>query len=200
MSTLFTDDTVFLQRMLRSAGCYTGALNGVWSQAVETGDERFLSLTEQVARECGTFDPRSERNIRSLHPEAQKAARQFLIAARAAGFDVRVISGTRTYAEQNALYAIGRRGDTRKVVTNARGGQSNHNFGVAWDIGLFDGGKYITASRPYEAVAKYCPPGVEWGGNWKTFRDLPHYQLALNKSLSAVRACFEEGKPLITRA
>ena len=195
---LFNDDVTFLQRMLCASGCYAGLADGVFNQAVDDGENRLADLTEQIAQQCGTFDPRSERNIRTLHPEAQKAARQFLTALKAAGIDARIISGTRTYAEQDGLFAMGRNGDGRQIVTNARGGHSNHNFGIAWDIGIFQGGTYITKDEPYAKAAKLCPAGVEWGGAWKSFPDAPHYQLAVNKTLAEVRACFEQGKPFVT--
>ena len=199
MSTrLFVDDVKFLQRMLCSAGCYSGAADGVWSKKVDDGDQKLSGISEELAAAHGSFDARSEANIRSLHPKAQEAARMFLTAVRAAGFDARIISGTRTYAEQDALYRVGRYGDaTRKPVTKARGGQSNHNFGIAWDIGLFENGKYVTKDKPYKEVARLCPPSVEWGGNWKSFPDTPHYQLALDKGLTEIRACFEKGTPFV---
>jgi peptidoglycan L-alanyl-D-glutamate endopeptidase CwlK len=63
-------------------------------------------------------------------------------------------------------------------VTNARAGHSNHNFGIAFDIGVFDGGNYIEESPKYKAVGLLgMDLGLEWGGNWKTIQDEPHFQL-----------------------
>jgi peptidoglycan LD-endopeptidase CwlK len=196
-SRLFASDVKFLQRMLCSAGCYSGRRDGVWSQTVDEADVKLGEMADAIAARHGTFDERTERNIRTLHPRAQDAARRFLAAVRAAGIDARVISGTRTYAEQDALYAIGRSGDARKPVTKAQGGHSNHNFGIAWDIGVFEGGKYLTREAPYVAAASFCPAGIEWGGHWVSFRDTPHYQLAVDKKLSEIRACFEQGTPFV---
>lgn len=97
----------------------------------------------------------------------------------------------RTNAEQDALYAIGRTKPGRKV-TNAKGGQSYHNYGLALDIVLLkdtDGnGTYETASWEtnvdfdgdgvsdwMEIVAIFKRYGWEWGGDWK-FSDKPHFQ------------------------
>ena len=195
---LHPDEIRFLQRMLCSAGCYTGQRNGVWSEAVDKGEAQLRTIADQLARECGEFDARSERCIRSLHPKAQRAAREFLTRLRGAGIDARIISGTRTYAEQDALYRRGRFGDTSPRVTNAKGGHSNHNFGIAWDIGIFKDGKYLTTTKPYKEAAAFKPASVEWGGDWRTFPDVPHYQLAVGASLADVRGCFEKGKPFIT--
>ena len=84
-------------------------------------------------------------------------------------------------------------------MTNAKGGQSNHNFGIAWDIGIFNAGKYLTTAKPYKEVAPMRPATVEWGGDWPTFPDFPHYQLAVGvASIADVRACFEKGQPFVT--
>ena len=52
------------------------------------------------------------------------------------GVTVKIICGTRTIKEQNELYAIGRT-KAGKKVTNAKGGSSFHNYGIAFDIGIF---------------------------------------------------------------
>jgi peptidoglycan LD-endopeptidase CwlK len=195
---LLADDVKFLQRMLCASGCFSGPLDGAASSTLDVAETKLEEISNGIASSQGTFDPRSEKAIRSLHPRAQAAARQFLTALRAAGFDARILSGTRTYAEQDGLFQIGRApGDTRKPVTNAKAGHSNHNFGIAWDIGIFEGGKYITDEAPYKRAAALRPAGVEWGGDWKTFPDTPHYQLATGKKLAEVRELFEAGKPFV---
>ena len=122
-------------------------------------------------------DSRSERVIATLQPEVQSYARALVHKAAGAGITIKVISGTRTYDEQNALYAKGRTAPGR-IVTNARGGYSNHNFGIAFDVGVFDGSKYIPESSRYKAVGAIgMDLGLEWGGNWRTLQDEPHFQL-----------------------
>lgn len=197
-ATLLPDQIKFLQRMLCSAGCYTGPRNGVWSQAVDDAEAKLMTIADQLAADFGVFDARSERCIRTLHPKAQRAAREFLTAVRNTGVDARIISGTRTYAEQDALYKRGRFGDTSPRVTNAKAGQSNHNFGIAWDIGIFAAGKYLTTKTPYKQAAAFRPAFVEWGGDWTTFPDLPHYQLSVGgASIAVICASFESGEPFI---
>ena len=120
---------------------------------------------------------RSERVIATLLPHVRPYARALYFKARDNGIAINIISGTRTYAEQDALYAQGRTtaGD---IVTNARGGYSNHNFGIAFDIGVLSGNRYLPESPLYKAVgALGMELGLEWGGNWKTIVDQPHFQL-----------------------
>lgn len=122
-------------------------------------------------------DPASEKRIAGLLPEVRPWARALVLKAAANGIRIKVISGLRTYAEQDALYEQGR-SLSGKIVTNAKGGQSNHNFGIAFDIGVFEGGKYQGESPKYKAVGVLgMELGLEWGGNWKTFVDTPHFQL-----------------------
>jgi peptidoglycan LD-endopeptidase CwlK len=131
---------------------------------------RIPALTEKV-------DDRSERSIATLLAEVQPYARALISKAGTVGITIKVISGLRTYDEQNDLYAQGRtkRGN---IVTNARGGYSNHNFGIAFDVGVFEGTKYLDDSPKYKAVGVLGSDlGLEWGGNWKTIQDEPHFQL-----------------------
>lgn len=124
-----------------------------------------------------TVDPRSEKNIATLHSKAQPYARALVLKAAAAGINIKVISALRTYAEQDELYAQGRT-KPGKIVTNAPGGYSNHNFGIAFDIGVFEGGAYLGESSKYKAVgALGSELGLEWGGNWTSIHDEPHFQL-----------------------
>ncbi|AOS83107.1 peptidase M15 [Chlorobaculum limnaeum] len=124
-----------------------------------------------------TVDSRSEKAIATLLPEVQPMARALVHKAASVGITIKIISGLRTYAEQNALYAKGRTEPGSKV-TKAKGGYSNHNFGIAFDIGVFEGNKYLDESPKYKAVgALGVDLGLEWGGNWKTIVDQPHFQL-----------------------
>lgn len=122
-------------------------------------------------------DDRSEKVIATLLPEVQPYARALVTKAAQHGITIKVISGLRTYEEQNDLYAQGRTKPGR-IVTKARGGFSNHNFGIAFDIGVFEGTKYLDESPKYKAVGVLgMDLGLEWGGNWKTIVDEPHFQL-----------------------
>ena len=120
---------------------------------------------------------RSERAIATLLAHVRPYARALYFKARDNGITINIISGTRTYAEQDALYAQGRT-TAGAIVTNARGGYSNHNFGIAFDIGVFNGNRYMPESPVYKAVgALGMELGLDWGGNWKSIVDQPHFEL-----------------------
>lgn len=126
---------------------------------------------------AGRVDDRSEGVIATLHPAVHDVARALVHRAAGQGITVKLISGTRTYAEQNALYQKGRTAPGPRV-TNATGGYSNHNFGIAFDVGIFSGNRYLEESPAYKAVGAIgVDLGLSWGGNWKSLVDEPHFQL-----------------------
>ena len=140
--------------------------------------------------------------IQLLHPKLRQEAMQIyteICGALSKNVICRFSHTLRTFAEQNALYAIGRT-KPGKIVTNAKGGQSYHNYGLAIDIVLIqdkDGnGTFETASWDdrldadgdgradwMEVVAIFKRYGWEWGGDWK-FSDKPHFQKTFGKSIS----------------
>jgi peptidoglycan L-alanyl-D-glutamate endopeptidase CwlK len=111
-------------------------------------------------------------------------ARALIEKAAGQGIIIKVISAMRTYAEQDKLFAQGRT-EPGPIVTKVKGGHSNHNFGLAFDVGIFTGSSdpekarnYVSSSPAYKAIgALGTDLGLEWGGNWKTFKDEPHFQL-----------------------
>jgi peptidoglycan L-alanyl-D-glutamate endopeptidase CwlK len=193
---LFPGDILFMQRLLRAEGLYRGPLNGKWGPATDKAVAKFEMRAMETRDTTRRFDERSERNILSLALRAQREARLFLGRVQDAGLIAKIISGTRTYAEQDALYAQGRFGSAGKIVTKAKGGESNHNFGIAWDVALFDrSGAYLQGGSAYDQAAKAgLSAELEWGGHWKGFVDKPHYQLRLPMELAQLRGQFEAGK------
>lgn len=199
---LFQNDQLFLQRFTKVAGLYEGPLDGRSNPALREAEQRLAAENLRLRTACGAADPRSESSIATLLPKAQEKARQFLAAAARRHVSCRILSGTRTYAAQNALYAQGR-ATAGPIVTNARGGQSFHNFGIAWDVGIFVDGAYVTGRTPAE-TRRYTDlahamladvDGLDWGGNWVSFPDMPHYQLAMrDQTVSTVREKFERGE------
>jgi peptidoglycan L-alanyl-D-glutamate endopeptidase CwlK len=143
-------------------------------------------------------DERSEKNIATLLPEVQPLARKLIETAKEQGINAKIIGGTRTYAEQNALYAQGRT-KPGQIVTKAKGGYSWHNHGMAFDIGIFseNGKEYYGESESYAVCGQIGEAlGLEWGGEWD-FVDEPHFQFnPLGLTLSEARKRTENGESL----
>ncbi|TXF79484.1 M15 family metallopeptidase [Chryseobacterium sp.] len=124
-----------------------------------------------------------------LHPLVRGEVKQIIEACNAAlngRAKVRVTQGLRTLAEQSAIYAMGRTQPGKKV-TNAGPGQSIHNYGLAVDICLIIDGKAASwdTAKDWdqdqvadwnECVKIFARYGWDWGGNWKKFKDLPHFE------------------------
>jgi len=140
---------------------------------------------------------RTVENLGSLNKKALAKFEPFLqeaeIAMQAQGVTIEVISGLRSWAAQAALYAQGRT-KPGPIVTKARPGSSWHNYGLAIDLGLFKGGKYLDEAAPAQADKLYATIGklaasygIEWAGTWTSFRESPHFQVTFDNSLAALR-------------
>lgn len=130
----------------------------------------------------------NEQRIALLHPKIRAEVRNLLAQANAQltkHSSVRITQTLRTFQEQDALYAQGRT-KLGKKVTNAKGGQSNHNYGAAFDFCLIIDGKEVSwdLKKDYdgdkiadwmEVVKVFRNAGYEWGGLWK-FTDNPHFE------------------------
>lgn len=96
-------------------------------------------------------------------------------------------------------------------VTNAKGGQSIHNYGLAFDIVLLydkDGnGTFETASWDtikdgdndgksdwMEVTNFFKAKGWTWGGDWRSFKDRPHFQKDFGYSWRELKKLVEEGE------
>ena len=123
-----------------------------------------------------------EKKLATLAPEFQPVARLVLAEAAEAlekeGYGLILTDARRTIVRQNELYAQGRTAPG-KIVTNAKGGQSPHNFGLAFDFAPVKDGKidWDAPRRIWEVVGKIAENyGLQWGGNFKSIVDLPHVE------------------------
>src|SRR5688572_8352557 len=120
-------------------------------------------------------------DVELLHPGFLGRILEMLEVCRKAGFEYHAVSGYRSAREQEALYQQGRTAPGA-IVTNARGFQSAHNFGIAVDFardqdtnraGLQPG----WSGPEYEELGKQARlHGLGWGGDFKV-RDRSHVQL-----------------------
>lgn len=104
---------------------------------------------------------------------------------------IRITQGLRTIEEQDALYAQGR---TRpgKIVTNAKGGSSYHNYGLAFDYAKLVNGKIDwSIHKPLVDLAK--KKFWQWGGDFKSIKDNPHFQKTFGKTIKQLKALYKPG-------
>lgn len=150
-----------------------------------------------------------------LHPKVRSEVRQLIRQAedKLPGVAIRVVQGLRTIAEQDALYAQGR---TKKGprVTNAKGGQSIHNYGLAIDFALLydkdNNGTYETISWDtlkdfdrdgeadwLEVVDIFEEAGYTWGGRWHSIPDAPHFEKTFGYTWKQLLAKVQSGKTYV---
>jgi peptidoglycan L-alanyl-D-glutamate endopeptidase CwlK len=119
----------------------------------------------------------NSRDINDLTPEMAKLCKEFVARCKAAGIDVIITSTFRDNSSQAALYAQGRT-TAGKKVTNAPAGSSYHNYRIAFDFCPIVNGKAqwndINLFKKCGAIAKAL--GLEYGGDWTSFKDYPHVQ------------------------
>jgi len=119
----------------------------------------------------------NSRLLEDLHPTLNRGARELMRRMAQAGFPHVGISSTyRNNAHQEYLFAQGR---TRPgaIITNARGGQSVHNYRLAFDIFQNIRGKEWNNPRFFETAGRlWREMGGVWGGDWIGFVDRVHMQ------------------------
>ncbi len=147
-------------------------------------------MTEKIGLQ--TLIDRSVRNMGAdIHSVVKESAIEMIKQAYKEGIYVQITSGYRSFAEQNKLYTQGRTAPG-KIVTNAKGGQSNHNYGLAVDYVLLsaDGKKALwTVNEKWRRVAQIGKSlGFSWGGDWKSFKDYPHLEMMGGMTLSQLQA------------
>jgi peptidoglycan L-alanyl-D-glutamate endopeptidase CwlK len=136
----------------------------------------------------------NSRKIEDLHPKVKVLCEQFITACDAVGIDVIITSTYRDLESQTALYAQGR---TTKgnIVTNAKAGQSMHNYRVAFDFVPIVGGKCVWNDAGLFAKCGRIAEslGLEWAGAWSgKFKETAHCQFTNGLNLTD----FQKGKTL----
>ena len=111
-----------------------------------------------------------------FYPLVKRKSEQLIEAMKVLGFPIIITETYRSFARQNELYAQGRT-KPGAIVTNAKGGESFHNYGVAFDCKFVKEG-YNAPDTQWLILGKEGEKlGLEWGGRWVSFRDKPHFQL-----------------------
>lgn len=128
-------------------------------------------------------DKLSEQRAQELHPNAKHNFITFIEdAEESLNITLRIIQGYRSFEEQDELYSHGRtkfvdeHGNKLGIVTNAKAGQSYHQYRLAIDVCPIINGK-LDWNFDYSKLEPFAEKyGLEWGGGWKKFKDMPHFQ------------------------
>lgn len=137
-------------------------------------------------------DPYSEPRLALLHPKVRDTFRDFIDKAESGlKLQIRIVQGLRTFAEQDALYAQGRT-TAGSIVTNAKGGESYHNYGLAIDVAPIDNGEPNWAYNWANIVA-LMPEGIVSGTSFK-MRDKDHFEISFGHSVHDLLDLYNSGK------
>lgn len=157
------------------------------------------------------MDRKSIEKIQLLHPILREAATNILHECERSintpNTFVRITHSLRTFDEQAAIYAQGRT-TPGKRVTNAKAGQSIHNYGLALDMCFIINGVEASwdtkkdwdrdgQSDWMEMVAIFKKYGFDWGGNWATFKDMPHFDKTFGHTWRDLLAKWNRGETFI---
>jgi peptidoglycan L-alanyl-D-glutamate endopeptidase CwlK len=123
------------------------------------------------------FSERSLNRMDGVDPRLQKVALRAIEISRV-DFGIPEHGGIRTAEEQNSLYKEG------KSKADGYDKQSYHQTGKALDVYAYINGSAswepehlaMVAAAMLQAAAELGYP-VQWGGLWKSFQDMPHFQL-----------------------
>ena len=137
------------------------------------------------------------RRLEDLHPTVAGLARQLVTLAQAEGIEILVTSTLRTFEDQAELYAIGRTKPGKKV-TNAPPGKSWHNFSLAFDVVPVIEGKPVWNSPLWERIGELGKGlGLLWGGDFRGFKDKPHFEFHPNLDLAEANRRREAARELL---
>lgn len=135
--------------------------------------------------------------ITGLHPVVAESEKLLVRKAARRGIEIVITHDFRSIDEQDALYNQGRN-IAGNIVTNAKGGESYHNYGLAidfalrtpegdvvWDMERDDNGN----GKPdwLEVVELAKELGFTWGGDWANFPDYPHLQMDFGLSINDLK-------------
>lgn len=135
----------------------------------------------------GMFEQRRIAN--RFQPLVGRTAKALVAKMAELGHPIRITSTYRSDSEQAMLYAQGRT-MPGNIVTNAKPGESFHNYGVAFDV-VFRKEGFDAPEDLWQLLgATGKAIGLSWGGDWKSFPDRPHFEMTLRYNLQD----FQEGK------
>jgi peptidoglycan L-alanyl-D-glutamate endopeptidase CwlK len=137
----------------------------------------------------------NSRSLDDLLPAVAERVKRFIEAADEAGIDLLVTSTYRDNESQNALFCQGRT-TPGKIVTNAKGGESFHNYRCAVDVVPIVAGKprWDVKDDVWQKIgALGKAQGLEWAGDWKRFKEYPHFQYTSGLNLAQL----QQGKKIV---
>jgi len=132
----------------------------------------------------------NSRKLEDLIPQAKERVERFIALCHEQGIDLLVTSTFRDNESQGELYEQGRT-KPGKIVTNAKAGESWHNYRCAVDVvPLVNGKPNWDGSDPiWQTIGELGEQaGLEWAGRWHSFKELAHFQYTGGLTLTDLKS------------
>jgi peptidoglycan L-alanyl-D-glutamate endopeptidase CwlK len=181
-----------VQKLLNSRGYPALKPDGWYGPLTKNTVRKFQSDNELYPSEI--VDPRTRQKLfnphpkdnfesrptsielSSLHPRVAALAKKFLVLTHENHLNVRIYTAFRSWDEEDRLYAQGRWAPGQ-IVTNARGGDSYHNWGLAFDAAPYEHGVMTSDIAKFKRMGALGEQvGLQWGGTFRSLVDYPHFQ------------------------
>lgn len=137
-----------------------------------------------------TWDRYTDRRITFLHPIIRDRVTAFINKAdKELEIKLRITSDghLRSFKKQDELYAQGR-STSGNIITNAKAGESYHNYGLAFDLVEIKDGKALWNNPNWNKIGELGKSfGFNWGGDWRSFKDYPHFELSSGFDLADLK-------------
>ncbi|AGN83696.1 M15 family metallopeptidase [Enterobacter sp. R4-368] len=118
-----------------------------------------------------SFSQRSDSNLRGVHPDLARLARA---ALQLSPVDFGVTEGLRTLERQKQLVASGA---SQTMKSRHITGHAIDVFAYPTNGGSWEWKYYETIAAAFKQASEAMGIPVEWGGDWQTLKDGPHFQL-----------------------
>lgn len=140
-------------------------------------------------------DSKSIERLNQLHPDVRDSAiRAYTKACRITPVGVHpyITEVSRSFERSDELYSQGRT-NPGNIVSNAKGGESIHNYDLALDFVLQINGKasWVVDSNWKKVAQCFKDEGWDWGGDWRSFKDYPHCEKRMGNSLKQLQAKYK---------
>jgi peptidoglycan L-alanyl-D-glutamate endopeptidase CwlK len=172
---LMTDDAFvrYVQEQLARKGAYTGPIDGLAGSGTQAALLGALGLSpEPSPLGASILDARSEERLKGVHPDLVKVVK---LAALTVPVKFTVLEGLRSVTRQRQLVASGASQTMRSRHLTGHAvdiAPLGANGQVSWDWPLY----YRLEPAMKQAATELGVP-IEWGGDWASFKDGPHWQL-----------------------
>jgi peptidoglycan LD-endopeptidase CwlK len=147
----------------------------------------------------------NEEAIRRAHPAIREMIRQFINRTAESGITILIYFVDRSFDLQNELFQRPFNGkdddgdgfvdEADEKVTNAKAGQSYHNYALAIDVVETKNGVALWKNPNWTKIGEIGESvGFEWGGRWTKLLDRPHFQFPKGTNYRYLLGLWKAGK------